>query len=279
MKILVLGHKGQLGRCIEDQLTNTNHRVTYFSKKNIDISNFEEMNIKIADISPEIVINAAAYTNVDLAEKNKRKANIINGEAVANIAEICKSIDALLVHISTDYVFDGNSNQPINENARPNPQTVYGKSKLNGELAIKKTNCKYIIIRTAWVFSEYGNNFLKTMLSLGKSKKELFIIDDQIGCPTYAQDLANAIVNILPYFKSASTCQKVYHYCGDKPCSWYDFANVIFEYAKKKSFLTPEIIKPIKSNQYQTLATRPLYSVLDCSNFQKTFNQKTSNYQ
>ena len=197
MKIIVLGRKGQLGRCLNDQLAKTDHDVVYTSREQIDITDFEATKRTVAQINPDIIINAAAYTAVDKAEQEQEKADLINHLAVKNIAEICNQIGCCLVHVSTDYVFDGTSSVPYKEDDQSNPQGIYGLTKLNGELAIQSSGCGYMIIRTAWVFSEYGNNFLKTMLRLGGERDELSVVDDQFGCPTYAQDIASAIVTIL----------------------------------------------------------------------------------
>ena len=228
MKILVLGCKGQLGRCLNDQLKSTDHQVIYSSRDQIDISDFKVTKSKILEHSPDLIINATAYTAVDRAEEDQETANLINHIAVKNIADICNQQDCWLIHVSTDYVFDGNSKIPYKEDDQTNPQGTYGETKLKGELAIQISGCKHIIIRTAWIFSEYRNNFLKTMLRLGAERNELSIVGDQIGCPTYAQDIARSIVEIVPQLNSRKD-NGIYHYCGDQPCSWYDFANAIFE--------------------------------------------------
>ena len=245
MKILVLGCKGQLGRCLNDQLTNTDHEVIYSSREQIDIADFEVTKSKILEFSPDLIINATAYTAVDKAEEDQKTANLINHLAVKNIADICNQLECWLIHVSTDYVFDGNSKVPYREDDQTNPQGAYGETKLKGELAIQSSGCKHIIIRTAWVFSEYGNNFLKTMLRLGAERDELSIVGDQIGCPTYAQDIARSVVELLPQLNSWEY-NGVYHYCGDQPCSWYDFANAIFDQAMTNNLKIPSIVKSIK---------------------------------
>lgn len=277
MKILVLGSKGQLGKCLNDQLINTNHEVVYTSREEIDIADFDKTKNYIVHISPEIIINASAYTEVDKAEKDHKTANLINNLAVKNIANICSKIDCWLIHVSTDYVFDGNTKTPYEETDDTNPQGVYGKTKLDGELAIKQSECKHIILRTAWVFSEYGNNFLKTMLSLGAERDDLSIVGDQIGCPTYAQDIAKAIVDIAPQLISRKI-NGIYHYCGYQPCSWYDFANTIFEQAMTNHLKTPNIVNSIETSAYPTPAKRPAFSVLDCSKIENFFGVRASNW-
>ena len=195
----------------------------------------------------------------------------------ANIAKICVLLETWLIHVSTDYVFDGNSNKPYKENDKTNPQGVYGLTKLNGELAIQSSGCKHIIIRTAWVFSEYGDNFLKTMLSLRAKHDELSIVNDQIGCPTYAQDIAEAILKIIPKLNLQKD-NGLYHFCGNQQCSWYDFAKVIFDQASIDNSKMSFTIKPIQTSDYPTLAKRPIFSVLDCLQIEKDFGVFASNW-
>ena len=279
MKILVLGSKGQLGQCLNDQLAITEHDVVYASRGQIDIAEFEVTNAQMLEISPDIVINATAYTAVDKAEEEHQAANRINHLAVANISSICNQLDCWLIHISTDYVFDGNSEVPYQEDNTPNPQGVYGDSKLKGEMAIEASGCKYLIIRTAWVYSEYGNNFLKTMLRLGADRDELSIVGDQIGCPTYAQDIAKTIVSIISCLDLKDSSLGTYHYCGDESCSWYDFARAIFLEAEVQGIKTPSYVKSISTADYPTLAIRPAYSVLDCSKIESCFDVTRSNWR
>jgi dTDP-4-dehydrorhamnose reductase len=279
MKILVLGSKGQLGQCLNDQLAITEHDVVYTSREQIDISEFKVTKAQILEISPDIVINATAYTAVDKAEEEHEAADLINQRAVANIASISNQLDCWLIHVSTDYVFDGNSEVPYKEDNLTNPQGVYGGSKLKGEGAIEASGCKYLIIRTAWVYSEYGNNFLKTMLRLGADRDELSIVGDQIGCPTYAQDIAKSIVSILSCLDLKSSSSGIYHYCGDEPCSWYDFARAIFLEAEVQGLKTPSYVKSITTADYPTPATRPAYSVLDCTKIESVFDVTRSNWR
>ena len=279
MKILVLGSKGQLGQCLNDQLAITEHDVVYTSRGQIDISDFEVTKSQILKISPDIVINATAYTAVDKAEEERQAADRINHLAVANIANICNQLDCWLIHVSTDYVFDGNSEVPYKEDNPTNPQGVYGDSKLKGEVAIEASGCKYLIIRTAWVYSEYGNNFLKTMLRLSTDRDELSIVGDQIGCPTYAQDIAKSIVSILSFLDLKGSSSGIYHYCGDEPCSWYDFARAIFLEAEVQGLKTPSYVKSITTAGYPTPAIRPAYSVLDCSKIESCFDVTRSNWR
>ena len=277
MKILVLGCKGQLGRCLNDQLTKFDHEVIYTSREHIDIADFELTNSKVLEFSPSLVVNAAAYTAVDKAEEDQKNANFINYLAVKNIADICSQQGCWLVHVSTDYVFDGNSEVPYEEDDQTNPQGVYGETKLKGELAIQASGCKYIILRTAWVFSEYGNNFLKTMLRLGAERDELDIVSDQIGCPTYAQDIAKCIAEIVPQLDSRQD-SGIYHYCGDQPCSWYDFATEIFAQATTNNLKTPSVVNSISTATYPTPAKRPAFSALNYSKIENDFGVHASNW-
>jgi dTDP-4-dehydrorhamnose reductase len=278
MKILVLGCKGQLGNCLNDQLNNTTHEVIYTSRDQIDIVDFNETKSRILDIFPDLIINATAYTAVDDAEKDQKTANLINHLAIKNIADICSQQSCWLIHVSTDYVFDGNTKIPYTEDDKTNPQSVYGKTKLEGELAIQASGCKYIIIRTSWVYSEYGNNFLKTMLRLGVDRDELSIVGDQVGCPTYAQDIARSIVKIVTKLKSIKY-SGLYHYCGDQPCSWYDFANTIFSQKIINNLKIPNTINSIETSSYPTPAKRPAFSVLNCSKIENDFGVSPSNWQ
>jgi dTDP-4-dehydrorhamnose reductase len=279
MKVLVLGSKGQLGRCLSNQFYSTDYELIYTSRQEIDIGDLEETKAEIADIDPSVVINASAYTAVDKAEEEEQAADLINHRAVANIANTCNELGCWLIHFSTDYVFDGSANRPYREIDITNPQSVYGESKLNGENAIQASGCKHLIIRTAWVFSEYGNNFMVNMLRLGAERDELSIVGDQVGCPTYAQDIAKVIVSILSRLDSTKFATGIFHYCGDQPCSWYEFAQVIFSEAKKTGLKTPSRINAIGTAEYPTPAIRPAYSVLECSKINNIFNITPSDWR
>jgi dTDP-4-dehydrorhamnose reductase len=277
MEILVLGSKGQLGLCLADQLADSDYSVDYASRSEIDISDFVLTSKKLISLRPDILINSAAYTAVDKAEEDQETATRVNHLAVLNIANTCKAIDCLLIHISTAYVFDGVSTQPYRELDKTNPQGVYGLSKLQGEHGIQSSGCKHIIIRTGWVFSEYGTNFVKTMLTLGDARDIISVVGDQVGCPTYAQDIAKTIVLIIENINGGNGYFGVYNYCGNTTCSWYEFARTIFDRAGKYKFSTPESLKSILTSEYPTLAARPKYSVLDCHKIEKNFGVEPSN--
>tara|TARA_B100001057_G_C22768742_1_gene918700 strand:+ start:279 stop:1148 length:870 start_codon:yes stop_codon:yes gene_type:complete len=272
VKILLLGCKGQLGRCLNDELLKTGHDVFYTSRDHIDVANIEVSKRKIYEFAPNVVINATAYTAVDKAEEDHEQADLINHLAVASIADICRELDCWLMHVSTDYVFDGTSSVPYKESDPTNPQGVYGQSKLMGEKSIQSSGCEYLIFRTAWVFSEYGDNFLKTMLRLGQTHDVLRVVDDQIGCPTDAHEIAHAMVGTLAYIESGGCNSGIYNICSDSPYSWHDFAKKIFEVAEVLGMPAPSKIHAVSSLEYPTKASRPAYSVLDCSKIYRNFN-------
>ncbi|MDA0345461.1 MAG: dTDP-4-dehydrorhamnose reductase [Proteobacteria bacterium] len=272
MKVLVLGCKGQLGLCLRDQLEHATHEVVFASRDHIDVADFNVTKSSICEISPDIVINATAYTAVDKAEEDKEMANLINHLAVANLAHICSQLGCWLVHVSTDYVFDGASTAAYKEEDKTNPQGVYGDTKLKGELAIQSSECRHIIIRTAWVFSEYGNNFLKTMLRLGAERNELRIVGDQVGCPTYAQDIAKAIMTILERLQSKEVSSCLYHFAGNFCCSWAEFSQAIFDKAFELEVIEskPNVVA-ITTKEFPTLAKRPARSELSSKRIRATF--------
>tara|TARA_B110001469_G_C9647851_1_gene328619 strand:- start:4375 stop:5256 length:882 start_codon:yes stop_codon:yes gene_type:complete len=279
MRVLVLGSKGQLGRCLYDKLIKAEFDVVHTSRDDIDLGDLVALSEKISSIKPSVVINACAYTAVDKAEGDGQMADLINHLAVSCIANVCKDLNVWFIHISTDYVFDGTASKPYSEEDKTNPKGVYGESKLKGEIAIRLSGCKHIIIRTAWVFSEYGNNFLKTMLRLGEDREELNIVGDQLGCPTYAQDIAKAIVTILPSLDFKGTASGLFHYCGNEPCSWYEFAQFIFSEAVALGLKAPKRVNSIDTREYPTPAVRPAYSVLDCYKIGSDFGIVSSNWR
>ena len=279
MKILVLGSNGQLGRCLRDQLAPSGHEMVFLTRTNVDITDFDKVLDKIRQLNPDLIINAVAYTAVDEAENDQEQAYLVNQHAVGNLAEICANFGCGLIHVSTDYVFDGRATEPYSETDRTNPQGVYGGSKLLGEMAIQASGCQYIIVRTAWVFSEYGNNFLKTMLSLATKNNELSIVGDQIGCPTYAQDLACVILRLSGYFQENEFKSGIVHYCGGEPCSWYQFALAIFECAAHQGLSTPKLVKSIGTESYPTPAVRPAYSVMDCRSLYRKVQMPPSEWR
>jgi dTDP-4-dehydrorhamnose reductase len=255
--ILVTGSKGQLGSEMNEIAHQyTNYHFIFTDVEELNITNHTEVAAFIELHRIDIIINCAAYTAVDKAEVEVDIAKEINQLAVKNFAEIAKDKGIKLIHISTDYVFDGCAKTPYIESALPNPQSVYGNTKLAGEQALLNTNPKNsIIIRTSWVYSSFGNNFVKTMLRLSKEKAALNVVADQFGSPTYAADLAKAILILLPAIKNEEVT--IYHYANTGVCSWYDFAKAIFEIKGIELQLNK-----IDTAQYPTPAKRPKYSVL-----------------
>ncbi|MFT4803195.1 MAG: dTDP-4-dehydrorhamnose reductase [Mariniflexile sp.] len=264
--ILVTGANGQLGseiRVVASKYSNYNFIFT--DVQELDICNHNGVQQFIAENNINAIINCAAYTAVDKAEEQFEVADKINHMAVANFAQIAKDNNIRLVHISTDYVFDGKAYKPYTETDIPNPQSVYGRTKLAGETAMQHISpANSIIIRTSWVYSSYGNNFVKTMLRLGKERDELNVVADQIGTPTNAADLAKAILEILPKIENKEV--EFFHYSNEGVCSWFDFAKAIFEIQDLRIK-----IKPIETWQFPTPAKRPFYSVLNKNTIKKKY--------
>ncbi len=264
--ILVTGSNGQVGSEIRELSTNYPYKFYFTDKKELDISNIGDVRKYIIENNIYTIINCAAYTAVDKAEDEKELANKINHLAVKNLAMLSNEFGIKLVHISTDYVFDGTNCKPYTEDDTVSPQSIYGQTKLDGEKAILEYNLKNsIIIRTSWVYSSYGANFVKTMLRLGKEKESLGVIFDQVGPPTYAKDLAKTILDILPQINNDKVA--IYNYSNEGVLSWYDFAKEIMKMAKLNCK-----INPIETYQYPTPAKRPHFSVLNKSKIKKEFN-------
>jgi len=261
--ILLIGSNGQLGTELQNFLSS-NYQVIAVTRPEIDLTQTDNLRKIIRETQPEIIINAAAYTAVDKAETEPEMATAINTTAPQIIAEESQKLGSFLIHFSTDYVFNGNSNYPYQESDITNPVSVYGQTKLAGEIAIQKACSQYMILRTAWVYGTYGkSNFVKTMLRLGKERPEVRVVADQIGSPTWAQDIALTITQIIPQL--TSEIAGIYHYTNSGVASWYDFATAIFEEAEKLGFpLKIANIIPITTPEYPTPAKRPAYSVLAC---------------
>jgi len=266
LNVLVTGSNGQLGSEIEELSKEYKYNFYFTDRTTLDISNPHAITEFIISNNINTIINCAAYTAVDKAESDAEMAYTINHLAVKHLAEISKEKNIQLIHISTDYVFNGKNHMPYIETDETNPNGVYGKTKLDGEKAMIEINPKNsIIIRTSWVYSSYGANFVKTMLRLGKEKESLGVIFDQVGTPTYARDLAQAILEIIP--KISSDKVEIYNYSNEGVLSWYDFAKEIMQMAK----LNCEI-NPIETKEYPTPAQRPHYSLLNKSKIKKAFN-------
>ena len=275
MNILVTGANGQLGNEIRILTGDSRHNYIYTDVVEaegnrttmLDITNAEDVKAMVANHNVDVIINCAAYTNVDAAEDNEALAEQLNSEAPAILANAMAEAGGLLVHISTDYVFGGDPyNTPCREDQKGTPTGVYGATKLRGEQRITASGCKYLIIRTAWLYSEFGKNFVKTMLNLTSTKPQLKVVFDQTGTPTYAYDLAKAIVEIVESKKYEGN-EGIYHYSNEGVCSWYDFTKMIAEMAGH----TECDIQPCHSSEFPSKVVRPSYSVLDKSKIKAVF--------
>ena len=262
-KILITGAHGQLGSALSSLLQSTPYNVVCTDYDSLDITNSEAVESFIGEGKFDYIVNCAAYTQVDRAEEDADNADLLNHIAVANIANAALNCGGRVIHISTDYVFDGNHFVPYVESDEPAPRSVYGSTKLAGERDLFDIAPDSIVVRTAWLYSATGNNFVKTMLRLGKEKDSIRVVYDQIGSPTYAPDLASAILTII---ESETWVPGVYHFTNEGVISWYDFAKAIF----RISGVHCEV-SPILSSEYKTLAVRPHYSVLDKSKIKLVF--------
>jgi dTDP-4-dehydrorhamnose reductase len=264
-KTIVFGASGQLGQCLKKVSADKNIDFLIFPEESegniLDVEGLDKLFTKH---QPAYAINCAAYTAVDKAEDDVETAVKINKTGVENIAALCAEYNTTLIQISTDFVFKGDRATPLNEGDKAEPISVYGQTKLDGELVIPGLTDKYFILRTAWLYSEFANNFVKTMLKLGADRDELKVIADQVGTPTYAMDLADCIVTVI---QSGSTSYGVYHYSNEGVASWYDFARAIFDISE-----TDVKVIPVPTSEYVTRAVRPAYSVMDKTKVKKTFN-------
>ena len=262
--ILLIGSNGQVGQELQQILPAYGNTIAV-ARPVVDLAQPDSLHRIVQEYQPQIIINAAAYTAVDKAESEPELALAINGTAPGILAEAARKLGAFLIHISTDYVFDGNHSSPYGENHPTNPLSVYGKTKLAGEQAIRAVGSNYIILRTAWVYGTYGkSNFVKTMLRLAAERPEIRVVADQIGSPTWAKDIAGAIAQIVSQLTPEMT--GIYHYTNSGVASWYDFALSVFEEAQHQGFpIHVKNVVPITTSDYPTPAHRPGYSVLDCA--------------
>ncbi len=267
MKILVTGANGQLGSEIRELSGEyKNYSFTFTDLDDLDICNQKALETYFKKNKFEVIINCAAYTAVDKAETEKEKAVALNSTAVKHLTEFAAAQKALLIHISTDYVFDGKNYKPYLETDLTNPRCIYGKTKLDGEVEILFNAFWAVVIRTSWLYSSFGHNFVKTIMKISKEKGEASVVSDQIGTPTYAADLAKTILEIIPKIKPKSKFE-IYNYANEGACSWYDFANEIVTCAGLKAKIIP-----VDTKEYPTPAARPHYSVLNKSKIKKEFN-------
>lgn len=266
LNILVTGSKGQVGSEIKELSLNYSYNFFFTNSKDLDITDHDKLKVFCKKNNINIIINCAGYTLVDKAEDEKDLADKVNRKAVKKLAKISKELNIKLVHISTDYVFDGRNFKPYCEASQTNPQGIYAQTKLEGELEMIKINpLNSIIIRSSWIYSPYRTNFVKTMIKLGREKEELGVVFDQIGTPTYAKDLAKTILDIIPNITNKKV--EIYNYSNEGVLSWYDFAKEVMKMAK----ITCQI-NPIETYQYPTPAQRPHYSLLNKSKIKKEFN-------
>jgi len=271
IRVLVTGANGQLGSCIKQQsLEHPEIDFRFLGSSELNI--IDPQNIKaVFSESFDYCINCAAYTQVDNAENNNHLAHAINENGVKELAKLCHNHNVILIHISTDFVFDGQKRSAYTETDHTNPLGVYGLSKLKGEQAIERLMTQYFILRTSWLYSEHGNNFVKTMLRLAKERDSISVVNDQIGSPTYAMDLAKTIVKLI---SSKSNAYGLYHYSNRGQISWFDFASKVFEFKGISISL-----KPIKTTDFPTLAERPKFSVLDTTKIENKINVEINDWE
>ena len=271
--ILVTGANGQLGTELRNRGFSLLDDVFYTDVEELDITNLKAINSFIGHHDIDTIINCAAYTAVDAAEDNEEKAAQVNRDAAGNLAQAAVENGCVLIHISTDYVFDGAATEPYTEKSPTNPQTVYGRTKLEGERLIRKSGCMYIIIRTSWLYSPYGHNFVKTICRLAREKDEIGVVNDQWGTPTYAGDLADAIIRIID-IGDLPEWEGIFHFSNGGKCTWYDFAK---EIVALSGFDCQ--VKPLTSAEYPTKAKRPAYSVLDKGKLKRVFDMEPRDWR
>ncbi|MCM1519975.1 MAG: dTDP-4-dehydrorhamnose reductase [Lachnoclostridium sp.] len=269
MNVLVTGANGQLGSELRLVSNGMSDNYIFTDVNELDITDEGAVRKTVADHNINIIVNCAAYTDVNKAESDYDKAMLLNARAAANLACAIRENDGVLIHISTDYVFGGENNIPIKEDEPTNPIGVYGMTKLEGEKEIARSRCKAIILRTSWLYSEYGKNFVKTMLDLTSNKKDLNVVFDQCGTPTYARDLADAIIDIIAKRKFEGNFG-IYHFSNEGVCSWYDFAKAISQMAGYSDCN----IQPCHSDEFPSPVKRPAYSVLDKTKYKSTFDRQ-----
>jgi dTDP-4-dehydrorhamnose reductase len=272
LKVLVTGGNGQLGQALKKAADKHKELSFYFfGSAEANVSDVQSLAAVFNSVQPDYCINAAAYTAVDKAESEPEKAALINAQGAANLADVCAKHNTTLLHVSTDFVFDGTATKPYVETDATNPVSVYGKTKLDGEAAIAAVGGKYFVVRTSWVYSEFAHNFYKTMLRVGAPGATVRVVNDQMGSPTNANDLAQALITII---KSGSSAYGIYHYSGAGQCSWYDFAKEIFAVNKIDVDL-----HAIPTASYPTPAQRPAYSVMDKTKIAKEFGLSIPNWK
>ena len=280
MKLLVVGANGQVGTelCL---LEPNDCQIIGLGREKLDITNAEQVAAVIVEQQPDFIVNASAYTAVDKAEEEIEMAYAVNHNGPLNLARSCHALNIPLIHISTDYVFDGTSCRPYTEDDTTQPINIYGRSKLSGEVAVRESCPQHIILRSSWVFGRFGNNFVKTMLRLGQQRNELSVVNDQQGCPSAAYDIAEAIIKIcqaLALKDNQNAPWGTYHFSGTPATNWYLFAHAIFSAAAKLGGRVPSIM-PVSSSEYPTPAKRPHYTVLNCRKIERVFGIQPPGWQ
>ncbi len=280
MKILITGSNGQVGYCLTERLEKK-ATILSLDYDGLDITDKKAVQKTVADFNPDYIINAAAHTAVDRAEQEAELSYAINQDGPLYLAQAANECGAVILHISTDYVFDGEGQLPYQEIDNTNPQGIYGHSKLAGEIAVAEYCPKHLILRTAWVFGEHGNNFVKTMLRLAQTRDELTIVGDQFGGPTYAGDIADALIAMVEYIEAGNKpAWGIYHFSGMPYASWYDFAKAIFKVAEDFNVLQKQpAVTAISTSAYPTPAKRPENSRLDCTKIASQFGIKPSDWK
>lgn len=279
-KFLITGANGQVGHCLTEQLTGK-AEILAVDRDELDITDQSAVNKIVKTFKPDVIINAAAHTAVDRAESEVELSEAINVKGPQYLAEAANEIGAVILHISTDYVFEGTGSGEYKEDDQTNPQGVYGRTKLEGEIAVQQANPRSIILRTAWVFGEYGHNFVKTMLRLAKDRDSLGVVGDQFGGPTYAGDIAKALIEIANQILTGKeNAFGVYHFTGKPYVSWYEFAKAIFAEAELQNILEKSpLVNSIATSDYPTPAKRPANSRLDLTKIKQTFCIEPSDWQ
>lgn len=279
-KFLITGANGQVGYCLAQQLAGQ-EEILAVDRDELDITNREAVFDTIRTFRPDVVINAAAYTAVDKAETEIELSEAINIKGPQYLAEAANEVGAVILHISTDYVFNGEGSHEYKESDETGPQGVYGETKLGGEIAVQKANTRSVILRTAWVFGEHGNNFVKTMIRLGKERETLGVVADQFGSPTYAGDIASALINIAnQILQGKSDSFGIYHFTGKPYVNWHQFAEAIFAEAELQKIIEKRpLVNAIATSDYPTPAKRPANSRLDLTKIKQVFNIEPSDWQ
>ncbi len=281
MRLLITGARGQLGHAVAKASMHRGYLTLALARDRLDITDASSADRVMADNAPDMVVNCAAYTAVDRAEEEPQLAFAVNRDGASNLAAACAQSKVPLIHVSTDYVFDGTQKDPYTETDTVHPINVYGASKASGETEIQNTFDRFIILRTAWVFGVHGNNFVKTMLRLGQERQTLRVVDDQFGCPTFSGHLAEAIMRIVANYRRRRTLPwGIYHYGGQPPVNWYAFAEHIFLAARTIGIpLKVERLEAIPSHAYPLPAKRAANSMLDCSKFKRVFGMDAALWQ